>query len=189
MQRHHLVLGTPLYPPFPQAMQCALFGMGCFWGAEKLLWSIEGVYTTMVGYAGGQHPHPDYYTVCSGQTGHCEVVRVIYNPQVLAYQSLLKSFWTSHNPCQGMRQGNDIGTQYRSAIYYCTAEQAELAIISRQRYQRALSAAAVTANITTEIASAPTFYYAEDYHQQYLAAHPHGYCGLAGTGVAYPAGA
>ena len=186
ISKQHRVLSASLYPPFPETMQTALFGMGCFWGAEKLFWSVKGIYTTMVGYAGGWHPHPDYQHVCSGRTGHCEAVRLVYDPALVSYQTLLALFWTSHNPCQGMRQGNDVGSQYRSAIYWHTAEQADAARYSRQRYQQALISAGLTASITTEILKAPTFYYAEDYHQQYLAANPHGYCGLMGTGVAYP---
>ena len=185
--QQHLVLETSLHPPFPEGMQLALFGMGCFWGAEKLFWPLAGVHTSMVGYAGGHEPNPDYKTVCTGQTGHCEAVRLVYDPMVLPYCDLLSLFWTSHNPCQGMRQGNDVGSQYRSAIYCCTAEDLAAAVNSRQRYQDALIAAGLRASITTEIAPAPVFYYAEDCHQQYLAAHPQGYCSLAGTGVAYPA--
>ena len=167
-------------------MRLALFGMGCFWGAEKLFWSLAGVYTSMVGYAGGHEPNPDYKAVCGGRTGHCETVRLVYNPATLPYRNLLSLFWTSHNPCQGMRQGNDVGSQYRSAVYCYTSEDLAAAVASRQRYQNALIAAGLNAGITTEIAPAPAFYYAEDYHQQYLAANPYGYCALAGAGVAYP---
>ena len=187
MHKNHLVLGTPLHAPFPAHLQAALFGMGCFWGVEKLFWSVKGVDITMVGYAGGQDETPDYQSVCSGETGHCEVVRLFYDPAVVSYQELLILFWNSHHPCQGMRQGNDIGSQYRSAIYCYTAEQLDSAVRSREKYGRALIKAGITTAISTEIGNAPPFYYAEDYHQQYLAANPNGYCSLVGSGVTYPA--
>ncbi|MBI4246714.1 MAG: peptide-methionine (S)-S-oxide reductase MsrA [Candidatus Rokubacteria bacterium] len=168
--------------------QQAVFGMGCFWGAEKRFWSIPGVHSTVVGYAGGQAPNPTYKQVCTGRTGHAEVVLVVFDPQVVSYADLLRVFWESHDPTQGMRQGNDVGTQYRSAIYVHSPEQRRLAEASRDAYQRALSLAG-HGRITTEIADAGPFYPAEDYHQQYLAKNPAGYCGLGGTGVACPAGA
>jgi peptide-methionine (S)-S-oxide reductase len=182
----HFVLGTPLAPPFP-GKQLALFGMGCFWGAEKLFWSIDGVHSTSVGYAAGPTPNPTYREVCSGQTGHAEVVRVVFDAALVSYDRLLKVFWESHDPTQGMRQGNDVGTQYRSGIYVYDAAQREAALASLRAYQEALAAAGHAA-ITTEILDAPEFYYAEDYHQQYLAKNPNGYCGLGGTGVSCPAG-
>ena len=183
----HFVLGTPLEPPFPGGMQLALFGMGCFWGAEKLFWKTKGVYSTSVGYAGGFTPNPTYREVCSGLTGHTEVVRVVFDPRQVAYDQLLKIFWENHDPTQGMRQGNDAGTQYRSAIYTANAEQARAAEISRTAYQ-AMLAEAGYGDITTEITPAPELYYAEDYHQQYLAKNPDGYCGIGGTGVSCPIG-
>ena len=179
---HHYVLGHPIQPPFPENMAMALFGMGCFWGAEKKFWELEGVYSTAVGYAGGDTPNPTYQEVCTGRTGHNEVVRVVYDPALITYEQLLTVFWESHDPTQGMRQGNDVGTQYRSGIYTCTEEQFMAARASRERYQQAL-ASADYGGITTEITQAPEFYYAEDYHQQYLAKNPAGYCGLGGTGV------
>jgi peptide-methionine (S)-S-oxide reductase len=178
----HYVNGHPLQPPFPDGMETALFGMGCFWGAERKFWTAPGVYSTAVGYAGGYTPNPTYQEVCTGMTGHNEVVLVVYDPAVTSYKALLKIFWESHNPTQGMRQGNDVGTQYRSGIYVSTAAQAQAAEDSRKDYQASLSAAGFGA-ITTEIAPVPAFYYAEDYHQQYLARNPRGYCGLGGTGV------
>lgn len=182
----HFVHGRPLQPPFPQGMAQAVFGMGCFWGAERLFWQAPGVYTTAVGYAGGYTPNPTYEEVCSGLTGHAEVVLVVYDPKVIGYEQLLRVFWESHDPTQGMRQGNDVGTQYRSALYTYTPEQQAAAEASRVAYQQALAAAGHGA-ITTEIRPAPPFYYAEAYHQQYLAKNPGGYCGLRGSGVACPA--
>ncbi len=184
---HHFVNGHRMQPPFPEGMQLALFGMGCFWGAERCFWQEPGVYSTMVGYAGGYTMNPDYREVCSGLTGHNEVVRVVFDPTCLGYEKLLKLFWESHDPTQGMRQGNDVGTQYRSAIYYYTEAQQDAALISREHYQEMLHASG-HGEITTEILPAPTFYYAEEYHQQYLAKNPGGYCGLGGTGVLYSAG-
>ncbi len=181
----HYVHGRPLRPPFPAGFEQALFGMGCFWGAERLYWQLPGVYTTAVGYAGGYTPNPTYEEVCSGMTGHAEVVLVVYDPQVVAYEQLLKIFWEAHDPTQGMRQGNDIGTQYRSAIYTYTPAQQAAAERTRTLYERALAAAG-RGPITTEIRPAPPFYYAEHDHQQYLAKHPGGYCGLRGTGVTCP---
>lgn len=182
----HYVNGNPLKPPFPEGMEMAIFGMGCFWGAERKFWQLDGVYTTAVGYAAGSTPNPTYREVCSGMTGHNEVVFVVYDPKKISYEDLLKVFWESHNPTQGMRQGNDAGTQYRSGIYTYTSAQKELAEASKEAYQKALSAQEYP-NITTEILDAPEFYYAEDYHQQYLAKNPNGYCGLGGTKVCYPA--
>ena len=182
----HYVNGHPLKPPFPQGMQQIVFGMGCFWGAERRFWQIDGVYTTAVGYAGGYTPNPSYREVCSGQTGHNEVVLVVYDPAVVSTAALLMSFWEGHDPTQGMRQGNDVGTQYRSGIYTYSDEQQQLAEQSRRAYQEVLSGNHV-GGITTEILHAPQFYYAEDYHQQYLAKNPAGYCGLGGTGVPFPA--
>lgn len=181
----HYVNGSPLQPPFPTGMEQAIFGLGCFWGAERKFWQQEGVYSTAVGYAAGATPNPNYQEVCSGMTGHNEVVLVVFDPQVVSYSSLLKLFWESHNPTQGMRQGNDAGTQYRSGIYYYSPEQKQLAEASSTAYQAQLSAAGL-GQITTEIIPAPEFYYAEDYHQQYLAKNPNGYCGLGGTKVAFP---
>ena len=181
----HFVLGTPLQPPFPGAMQQALFGMGCFWGAERRYWQCEGVFGTAVGYTGGRTPNPAYREVCSGQTGHNEVVLVIFDPARVSYQALLKLFWEGHDPTQGMRQGNDRGTQYRSGIYPFTSPQQQQAEASRQAYQAALNAAGY-GEITSEIVAAGPFYYAEAYHQQYLAKNPAGYCGLGGTAVSCP---
>lgn len=181
----HFVTGHPLKPPFPESTRLALFGLGCFWGAERTFWQVPGVYTTAVGYAGGHTPHPTYEEVCTGRTGHNEVVRVVFQPSRVSYEQLLARFWEAHDPTQGMRQGNDVGTQYRSGIYVCDEAQRASALASRERYQQALSAAG-RGSITTEILDAPAFYYAEDYHQQYLAKNPAGYCGLGGTGVAYP---
>jgi peptide-methionine (S)-S-oxide reductase len=183
----HFILGTPLVPPFPPGLDQATFGMGCFWGAERKLWEQKGVYTTAVGYAGGFTPNPTYEEVCSGRTGHAEVVRVVFDPKVVRYEDLLALFWEGHDPTQGMRQGNDVGTQYRSAIYVENDEQRRAAEASRDAYTRALAAAGYGA-ISTEIAPAPEFYYAEDYHQQYLGKNPGGYCGLGGTGVSCPVG-
>jgi peptide-methionine (S)-S-oxide reductase len=181
----HFVNQHPLLGPFPQGMQMAMFGMGCFWGAEKGFWQLPGVYSTAVGYAGGFTPNPTYEEVCSGMTGHNEVVRVVYDPAKIDYQALLRVFWEGHDPTQGMRQGNDVGTQYRSAIYTFDEAQWVAASASRDDYQHALQQT-TGAPITTEIVSAPVFYFAEGYHQQYLAKNPQGYCGLGGTGVAYP---
>ncbi|BAU42926.1 peptide-methionine (S)-S-oxide reductase MsrA [Leptolyngbya sp. O-77] len=185
IQNRHFVNGNPLQPPFPDGMELALFGLGCFWGAERKFWQQEGVYSTSVGYAAGITPNPTYQEVCSGLTGHNEVVRVVYNPSVISYEDLLKVFWESHDPTQGMRQGNDVGTQYRSGIYVYSEAQRQAAEASLQRYQAALKAEGY-GSITTEILDAPEFYYAEDYHQQYLAKNPGGYCGLGGTKVCYP---
>jgi len=183
----HDVLNTSLEPPFPDGAQRALFGLGCFWGAEKKFWQLPGVYTTAAGYAAGVTPNPTYREVCSGMTGHSEVVLVVFDPKRISYEDLLKTFWESHDPTQGMRQGNDVGTQYRSGIYYYDDQQRAAAERSREEYQRALSASGYGA-ITTEILPAPEFYYAEDYHQQYLSKNPDGYCGLGGTGISCPAG-
>jgi peptide-methionine (S)-S-oxide reductase len=183
----HDVLGTPLRPPFPEGLEQAVFGLGCFWGAERLFWELDGVYTTAVGYAGGYTPNPTYEEVCSTRTGHTEAVLVVFDPKRISYEDLLKVFWEGHDPTQGMRQGNDVGTQYRSAIYTFSDAQREAAEASRGRYQEALSAAG-RGEITTEIAEAGPFYYAEDYHQQYLSKVPNGYCGLGGTGVSCPVG-
>lgn len=180
----HAVLGTPLRGPFPAGMQQALFGLGCFWGAERCFWQLPGVYSTAVGYAAGYTPNPTYEEVCSGRTGHNEVVQVIFDPARIRYETLLRTFWESHNPTQGMRQGNDIGTQYRSGIYTFDEMQQQAAEQSREQFQQALHQAGMGA-ITTEIIPAPTFYYAEHYHQQYLAKNPGGYCGLGGTGVQF----
>ena len=182
----HAVLGTPLEPPFPDGFERGVFGLGCFWGAERKFWEAPGVHTTAVGYAGGSTPNPLYEEVCSGRTGHTEVVLVVFDPARTSYDEMLRIFWESHDPTQGMRQGNDVGTQYRSAAYVHTDAQREAAKASLARYQEALRAAGY-GDITTELADAPAFYYAEDYHQQYLAKNPHGYCGLGGTNVALPA--
>ncbi|ABA58540.1 Protein-methionine-S-oxide reductase [Nitrosococcus oceani ATCC 19707] len=183
--QQHYVNGHPLTPPFPEGMEQALFGMGCFWGAERKFWQTEGVYTSAVGYAGGHTPNPTYEQVCTGMTGHTEAVRVVYDPKIISYPSLLKIFWESHDPTQGMRQGNDVGTQYRSAIYTYNNAQKTAAEASRKNYEKNLQEAGY-APITTEIGPAPEFYYAESYHQQYLAKNPGGYCGLGGTGVVCP---
>jgi len=183
----HVVLGTPMAPPFPAGLEQATFGLGCFWGAERKFWQLEGVYATAVGYAGGHTPNPTYEEVCSGRTGHAEVVRVVFDPRVVGYDALLRVFWESHDPTQGMRQGNDVGTQYRSGIYCYSEAQQRAAETSSASYQRVLTQAGFGV-ITTEIVTAPEFYYAEDYHQQYLAKNPHGYCGLGGTGVSCPVG-
>ncbi len=184
---HHYVNGNPLKPPFPDGLETAVFGLGCFWGAERKFWQLEGVYTTAAGYAAGFTPNPTYEEVCSGLTGHNEVVLVVFDPKVISYSQLLKVFWESHNPTQGMRQGNDSGTQYRSGIYVYSPEQKEQAEASREVYQVALSNAG-HGKISTEIIDASEFYYAEAYHQQYLAKNPNGYCGLGGTNVACPIG-
>jgi peptide-methionine (S)-S-oxide reductase len=183
----HFVLGTPLEPPFPEGTERALFGMGCFWGAEKGFWEADGVYTTAVGYAAGHTPNPTYEEVCSARTGHNEVVLVVFHPEQASYEDMLKLFWEGHDPTQGMRQGNDVGTQYRSGIYVYSDAQREAAEASGDRYQVRLREAGY-GEITTEIVDAPELYYAEDYHQQYLAKVPNGYCGLGGTGVACPVG-
>jgi peptide-methionine (S)-S-oxide reductase len=183
----HFVNGHPLQPPFPDGLARAMFGMGCFWGAERKFWQLPGVYTTAVGYAAGQTPNPTYREVCSGMTGHSEVVLVVYDPRVIRYEDLLKAFWEDHDPTQGMRQGNDVGTQYRSGIYYSNDADRRAAESSRDAYQQRLSAAG-HGKITTEILPAPEFYYAEEYHQQYLAKNPGGYCGMGGTGVSCPVG-
>jgi peptide-methionine (S)-S-oxide reductase len=183
----HFVNKHGLTPPFPQGLERAVFGMGCFWGAEKKFWQQRGVYSTAVGYAGGSTPNPTYREVCTGMTGHNEVVLVVFDPKVVSYDALLKVFWENHDPTQGMRQGNDAGTQYRSGIYYMDDAQKRAAEASRGAFQKQLTAAGYGA-ITTEIEQAPEFYYAEDYHQQYLAKNPDGYCGLGGTGVSCPIG-
>ncbi|MFC4234269.1 peptide-methionine (S)-S-oxide reductase MsrA [Thalassospira xianhensis] len=181
----HVVTGNPMTGPFPDNLETAVFGMGCFWGAERLFWKQDGVYSTAAGYAGGYTENPTYREVCSGMTGHAEVVLVVYDPAVISYQALLRLFWENHDPTQGMRQGNDIGTQYRSAIYTLNDKQKIAAEESRTQYLNALRAAGRDA-ITTEIQTAPTFFYAEDFHQQYLHKNPDGYCGLGGTGVSCP---
>ncbi len=178
----HFVNGNPLQAPFPAGMQQAVFGLGCFWGAEKKFWQLDGVHTTAVGYAAGLTPNPNYREVCTGNTGHNEVVLVVFDPEKISYAELLKVFWEAHDPTQGMRQGNDVGTQYRSGIYTFSDEQQQQAEASLQSYQQDLAAGGYPA-ITTEIIPVPEFYYAEDYHQQYLAKNPDGYCGLGGTGV------
>ncbi len=183
----HFVKGTPLFPPFPDGMQLAMFGLGCFWGAEKRFWKEEGVHSTSVGYAAGHTKDPTYKEVCSGRTGHAEVVRVVFDPEKLSYEQLLKIFWESHDPTQGMRQGNDVGTQYRSGIYTYGEEQQRAAKTSAAAYQERLTGAGY-GRITTEIVPAPSYHYAEEYHQQYLAKNPDGYCGLGGTGVSCPIG-
>ncbi|MBI4817619.1 MAG: peptide-methionine (S)-S-oxide reductase MsrA [Deltaproteobacteria bacterium] len=183
----HYVLDAPLSPPYPASVETIIVGMGCFWGAEKKFFSTPGVFTTAVGYAGGFTPNPDYEEVCSGRTGHTEVVLVAFDPALISLERVLGIFWEGHDPTQGMRQGNDVGTQYRSALYYTTEAQGSAARGSLARYQAALTSAGHGA-ITTEVRSAPPFYFAEEYHQQYLAKNPHGYCGLGGTGVSCPAG-
>ena len=183
----HFVNDNQLKGPFPEHLEKALFGLGCFWGAERLFWQTPGVWVTAAGYAGGFTPNPTYQETCTGMTGHTEVVLVVFNPQKISYEELLALFWESHDPTQGMRQGNDNGTQYRSAIYSFSQQQKRAALASRNRYQKALDAAGKQAEITTEIATAPKFYYAEEYHQQYLAKNPSGYCGIGGTGVSCPA--
>jgi peptide-methionine (S)-S-oxide reductase len=183
----HAVTGARTTPPFPAGLEQAVFGMGCFWGAERKFWQAPGVYSTAVGYAGGCTPNPTYKEVCSGMTAHAEVVLVVFDPKVASYDAMLKLFWENHDPTQGMRQGNDVGTQYRSTIYCATPEQRKAAEASRDSYQDRLTTAGY-GRITTEIADAPTFYYAEDYHQQYLHKNPDGYCGIGGTGVTCQAG-
>jgi peptide-methionine (S)-S-oxide reductase len=184
---NHAVLGTPMKPPFPEGVETAVFGMGCFWGAERMFWQADGVYTTAVGYAGGYTANPTYEEVCSGSTGHTEVVLVAFDPDKTSYEQMLRIFWEGHDPTQGMRQGNDVGTQYRSAIYWSSDPEREQAEASLAMYQDELRTAG-HGEITTEIAEAGPFYYAEDYHQQYLAKNPNGYCGLGGTGVSCPVG-
>ena len=183
----HFVLGTPMSPPFPDDTEALVGGMGCFWGAERAFWTLPGVYTTAVGYAGGYTPNPTYEEVCSGRTGHTEAVLVVFDPTVVSYEELLRVFWESHDPTQGMRQGNDVGTQYRSAIYWTTPEQRDAALASRETCQGELARRGY-GEITTEIAPLGDFFYAEDYHQQYLQKVPHGYCGIGGTGVSCPIG-
>jgi peptide-methionine (S)-S-oxide reductase len=183
----HEVLGTPLEGPFPENLETAVFGLGCFWGAERLFWQTPGVYTTAVGYAGGYTPNPTYEEVCSGSTGHTEAVLVVYDPEKVSYDELLRVFWEGHDPTQGMRQGNDVGTQYRSAVYWTSDAQREAAEKSAAAYSERLREKGY-GDVSTEIAEAGTFYYAEDYHQQYLAKNPNGYCGLGGTGVSCPVG-
>ena len=184
----HFVNGHRLAPPFPAGLELAMFGMGCFWGAERLFWELTGVYSTSVGYAGGFTPNPTYQEVCTGDTGNAEIVRVVFDPKRAAYEALLQAFWENHDPTQGMRQGGDVGTQYRSAIYALNETQLDAARASKAAYQRALEAAGHRVPITTEIGPAPQFFYAEDYHQQYLAKNPDGYCGLGGTGISCPTG-
>lgn len=183
----HFVNGAPLVPPFPVGSELATFGMGCFWGAERKFWELPGVLSTMVGYAGGLTPNPTYREVCSGRTGHTEVVQVVFDPKKVSYEQLLKVFWENHDPTQGMRQGNDTGTQYRSAVYTHSDAQARAAAASRDAYQAVLDKSGY-GPITTEIRPAPDFFYAEEYHQQYLAKNPDGYCGIGGTGVSCPVG-
>ena len=182
----HFVNGHPLTPPYPHGFETAMFGLGCFWGAEKCFWQLPGVYVTAVGYAGGYTPNPTYQEVCSGMTGHNEVVLVVFDPQRVSYAQLLKAFLEAHDPTQGMRQGNDVGTQYRSGIYTYSAAQQQAALAARASYEQELQKAGFPA-VTTEVVDAPEFYFAEDYHQQYLAKNPRGYCGLGGTGVTCPA--
>jgi len=186
LTNRHYVNGNPIQEPFPDGLEVAVFGLGCFWGAERCFWKLDGVYATAVGYAGGYTPNPTYQEVCAGQTGHNEVVRVIYDPARINYEGLLKVFWDSHDPTQGMRQGNDAGTQYRSGIYTAGDVQQSAALQSREKFQALLMQGGYP-EITTEIQSAGPFYYAEDYHQQYLAKNPGGYCGLGGTGICLPA--
>ena len=183
----HLVLGTPLTPPFPEGTEQVVLGMGCFWGAERFFWQVDGIYTTAVGFSGGITPNPTYQEVCTGQTGHNEVVLVVYDPKKISYERLLKTFWEGHDPTQGMRQGNDVGTQYRSGIYVFDAAQRKAAQASKAMYEKEIAKKGFGA-VTSEIVDAPEFYFAEDYHQQYLARNPSGYCGLGGTGVACPIG-
>ncbi len=183
----HEVLGTPLTPPFPEGFERAVFALGCFWGAERVFWQAEGVYTTAVGYAGGFTPNPTYEEVCSAGTGHTEAVLVVFDPAKTSYEAMLRLFWENHDPTQGMRQGNDVGTQYRSAVYWTTEAQRDAALASREVYQQQLQGSGY-GEITTELAEAGEFFYAEDYHQQYLAKNPNGYCGLGGTGVSCPVG-
>ncbi|MGE5690371.1 MAG: peptide-methionine (S)-S-oxide reductase MsrA [Pseudomonadota bacterium] len=183
----HEVLGTPLRPPFPAGLEQAVVAMGCFWGAERLFWQLPGVYTTAVGYAGGFTPNPTYEETCSGRTGHTEAVLVVFDPERVGYQEILRTFWEGHDPTQGFRQGNDVGTQYRSALYWTTPEQRAAALASRDAYAARLREAG-HGEITTELGTAPAFFYAEPYHQQYLAKNPNGYCGIGGTGVSCPVG-
>ena len=186
--KHHFVKGSNIQPPYPERLEQAVFGLGCFWGAERKFWELgDGIYTTAVGYAGGFTPNPTYEETCSGRTGHTEAVLVVFDPKKISYEQLLKTFWESHDPTQGMRQGNDIGSQYRSAIYTFNDAQSDAVAASKATYQKALSAKGL-GTITTEIAPAGNFYFAEDYHQQYLAKNPGGYCGLGGTGVSCPIG-
>jgi peptide-methionine (S)-S-oxide reductase len=185
---HHFISGTPLHGPYPEHMETAMFGMGCFWGVERMFWSLEGVYVTAVGYAAGFTPNATYKEVCSGMTGHNEVVLVVYDPSIISYEALLKVFWEGHNPTQGNKQGNDIGTQYRSGIYTYNNDQRMAALSSKEVYQQALQKSGVTNTITTEIEDAKEFYFAEEYHQQYLAKNPQGYCGAGGIGVSCPIG-
>jgi peptide-methionine (S)-S-oxide reductase len=183
----HLVLGTPIGPPFPEGTEQAIFGMGCFWGAERVFWQAPGIHTTAVGYAGGHTPNPTYQEVCTGRTGHNEVVLAVFDTSTTSYDDMLRIFWEGHDPTQGMRQGNDVGTQYRSGIYWTSETQRDAAMASRDMFQEELARAGY-GPITTEIVEAGPFYYAEDYHQQYLEANPNGYCGLGGTGVSCPIG-
>ncbi len=185
---HHFISGTPLHGPYTETMETAMFGMGCFWGVERMFWSLEGVYVTAVGYAAGFTPNATYKEVCSGMTGHNEVVLVVYDPSIISYEALLKVFWEGHNPTQGNKQGNDIGTQYRSGIYTYNNDQRMAALSSKEVYQQALQKSGVTNTITTEIEDAKEFYFAEEYHQQYLAKNPQGYCGVGGIGVSCPIG-
>jgi peptide-methionine (S)-S-oxide reductase len=187
VSERHYVLGTPLEPPYPAGLEEAYFALGCFWGAERLFWEVDGVYTTAVGYQGGFTPNPTYEEVCSARTGHAEAVKVVFDPAKVSYEQLLKVFWESHDPTQGMRQGNDVGTQYRSAIYVTSDAQKQAAVASRDAFQPVLSGGGY-GEITTEIGDAGTFWYAEDYHQQYLAKNPAGYCGIGGTGMSCPVG-
>ena len=184
---HHHLNGNSMQPPFPSGLELALFGLGCFWGAERKFWELKGVFITAVGYAGGITPNPTYDELCTGRTGHNEVVRVVFDPTIINYATLLKLFWESHNPTQGMRQGNDQGTQYRSGVYVYNSEQSEIALKLKEQYQALLNTAGF-GPITTEIIKAPPFYYAEEYHQQYLAKNPAGYCGLGGTAITFPLG-
>ena len=186
-EKHFVINGNRIVPPFPDGLERAVFGLGCFWGAERLFWTIPGVYSTAVGYAGGETKNPTYDEVCTGMTNHTEAVLVVYDPKVVSYEALLKVFWEGHDPTQGMRQGNDSGTQYRSAVYAYTDAQLSSAMSSKLAFEKALKAKGFP-SITTEISAAPEFYYAEDYHQQYLAKNPNGYCGLGGTGVSCPVG-
>jgi len=184
----HAVLGTPMAPPFPEDTEHVILGMGCFWGAERVFWQLNGMYTTAVGYGAGYTPNPTYDEVCSGRTGHNEVVLAVFRPEEVSFDDVLRAFWEGHNPTQGMRQGNDVGTQYRSGVYTTTEAQQEAALQSKERYADALNKAGKRGEITTEVLSAGEFYYAEEYHQQYLSKNPGGYCGLGGTGVACPIG-
>lgn len=185
---HHFISGTALHGPYPEHLETAMFGMGCFWGVERMFWSLEGVYITAVGYSAGFTPNATYKEVCSGMTGHNEVVLVVYDPSIISYEALLKTFWEGHNPTQGNKQGNDIGTQYRSGIYTYNNDQRMAALSSKEVYQQALQKSGVTNTITTEIEEAKEFYFAEEYHQQYLAKNPQGYCGVGGIGVSCPIG-